>query len=112
MIVLTDELVALADNLMKGIDVSAETLMLDEIHRVGPGGHFLDTEQTLRRFRDFWYPGLLDRGRREQWRAAGSTTLGQRLRSRVREILRERRPEPLAAERKAGIEEVLAQILS
>ena len=31
LIVLTDELVAMTDNLMKGIEVSDETLMLDEI---------------------------------------------------------------------------------
>ena len=110
MIVLTDELVALADNLMKGIEISEETLMLDEIHRVGPGGHFLDTEQTLRRFRDFWYPGLLDRSRREQWLAGGGTTLGQRLSARVQKILSEHRTEPLAAERKARIQEILAQL--
>ena len=35
--------------------------------RVGPGGHFLDTGQTLERFRDFWFPGLLDRKRRPEW---------------------------------------------
>jgi trimethylamine--corrinoid protein Co-methyltransferase len=109
MIVLTDELVALVDNLMKGIEISDETLMLDEIHRVGPGGHFLDTEETLKRFRDFWYPDLLDRGRREQWLAAGGTTLGQRLQDRVQEILREHRPKPLAADRKRRIQEILAQ---
>jgi trimethylamine--corrinoid protein Co-methyltransferase len=109
MIVLTDELVALTDNLMKGIEISDETLMLDEIYRVGPGGHFLDTEQTLRRFRDFWYPSLLDRGRREQWLATGGTTLGQRLNDRVQEIVREHRPKSLAADRKDHIQEMLAQ---
>lgn len=110
MIVLTDELVALVDNLMKGIEISDETLMLDEIHRVGPGGHFLDTEQTLKRFRDFWYPGLLDRGRREQWLAAGGTTLGQRLGKRVAEILRDHEPKPLEPAAKGHIQELLAQI--
>jgi trimethylamine---corrinoid protein Co-methyltransferase len=55
MIVLTDELVAMTDSLMKGIDTSPDSLMLDEIDRVGPGGHFLNTDQTLNRFRDFWY---------------------------------------------------------
>jgi trimethylamine--corrinoid protein Co-methyltransferase len=109
LIVLTDELVALADNLMKGIDINDETLMLDEIHTVGPGGHFMDTDQTLKRFRDFWYPSLLDRGRREQWLAAGGTTLGQRLNARVKEIVKEHRPQPLAAEVKDKLWEIVAQ---
>ena len=109
MIVLTDELVALADHLMKGIEINDETLMLDEIHTVGPGGHFMDTDQTLKRFRDFWYPDLLDRGRREQWLAEGETTLGQRLNARVQEIVREHRPRPLEAEVKQQLQEIVAQ---
>jgi trimethylamine--corrinoid protein Co-methyltransferase len=109
MIVLTDELVALTDNLMKGIEITDETLMLDEIHTVGPGGHFMDTEQTLARFRDFWYPSLLDRGRRETWLAEGRTTLGQRLNARVKEIIGEHRPKPLDPARKQELQDILAQ---
>jgi trimethylamine--corrinoid protein Co-methyltransferase len=109
MIVFTDELVALADNLMKGIEINNETLMLDEIHSVGPGGHFMDTEQTLTRFRDFWYPSLLDRGRREQWLAEGATTLGQRLNTRVREIVKEHRPKPLDTAVRDRLWEIVAR---
>jgi trimethylamine--corrinoid protein Co-methyltransferase len=109
MIVLTDELVTLTDQLMKGIEITDETLMLDEIHAVGPGGHFMDTEQTLKRFRDFWYPDLLDRGRREQWLANGSTTLGQRLNARVKEILRDHQAPALDAKVKEKLQEIVAQ---
>jgi len=107
--VLTDELITMTDHLMKGIVITDETLMLEEIHNVGPGGHFMDTDQTLNCFRDFWYPSLLDRGRREQWLAAGATTLGQRLSTRVRDILREHRPEPLDTDKKQRIQEILNQ---
>lgn len=93
---------------MGGIEVSHDTLMLDELHRVGPGGHFLDTDQTLKRFRDFWYPGLLDRGIRPQWLAAGATTLGQRLNAKVRKIIAEHQPKPLEAEKKRQVKEILA----
>jgi trimethylamine--corrinoid protein Co-methyltransferase len=109
MIVLTDELVSLTDNLMKGVEINDETLMLDEIHDAGPGGHFLDTKQTLERFRDFWYPSLLDRSRREQWLADGATTLGQRLNARVNEIIKEHRPRPLDSDQKRKVQKILAQ---
>ncbi len=108
MIVLTDELIAMAHHLMKGIEVSDETLMVEEVDRVGPGGHFLDTEQTLSRFRDFWFPGLLDRSRRPEWEKAGSTTLGQRLNARVKDIINEHRPEPLEPGVKRQVQEILA----
>jgi trimethylamine--corrinoid protein Co-methyltransferase len=109
MIVLTDELVALTDAMMKGIEVSEETLLLEEIDRVGPGGHFMDTEETLSRFRDFWYPGLLDRSRRESWLASGGTTLSQRLNARVKEIIEEHRPQPLDPDKKQKVLELLAK---
>jgi trimethylamine--corrinoid protein Co-methyltransferase len=108
MIVLTDELIAMTDHLMKGIQVGDETLMLDEVDGVGPGGHFLDTEQTLNRFRDFWFPGLLDRRRRPEWLKAGAPTLGQRLNDRVRDIIKEHRPKPLEPEKKRALGEILA----
>jgi trimethylamine--corrinoid protein Co-methyltransferase len=109
MIALTDELVTMTDHLMKGIMVKDETLMLDEIHNVGPGGHFMDTEQTLKRFRDFWYPSLLDRGRREQWLTEGATTLGHRLNARVQELVKEHRPKPLKVEIRQQLQEIVAQ---
>lgn len=109
MIVLTDELIALADNMMKGIEVNDETLMLDEIDAVGPGGHFLNTKETLGRFRDFWYPGLLDRSLRSTWLENGGTTLEERLRARVQEIVEEHRPDPLDDGVKAKLEEIVAK---
>jgi trimethylamine--corrinoid protein Co-methyltransferase len=109
MIVLTDELVAMTDHMMKGIEVSDETLMLDELHRIGPGGHFLDTEHTLRRFRDFWFPGLLDRQRRLQWFDAGATTLEGGLANRVNKILEEHQPGPLDPDKKRKVWEILAR---
>lgn len=109
MIVLTDELISLTDNMMKGIEVSQDTLMLDEIDRVGPGGHFLNTQQTLDRFRDFWYPDLIDRSIRPTWLENGATTLGQRLNIKVKEIIKEHQPKPLPHDQKKKVQEILAQ---
>jgi trimethylamine--corrinoid protein Co-methyltransferase len=108
MIVLTDELIAMAGHLMKGIQTDDASLMLDEVHRVGPGGHFLDSEQTLAHFRHFWYPGLLDRRRRPEWLKAGAPSLGERLTARVKEIIKEHRPRPLEPEKKRAIGDILA----
>ncbi len=108
MIVLTDELVAMTDHLVKGIDVDDDTLLLDEIHNVGPGGNYISTRQTLKRFKTFWFPGLLDRKIRSQWLEAGGTTLGQRLNAKVVEILAGYQPKPLAADKKQKLHEILA----
>ncbi|MGD8404090.1 MAG: trimethylamine methyltransferase family protein [Anaerolineales bacterium] len=109
MVVLTDELVALADNMMKGIEINKDTLVLDEIHNVGPGGHFMNTQQTLNRFKDFWYPSLLDRSLRTTWLDEGATTLGERLTKRVKETIKEHNPEPLSSDVKNKINKILSR---
>jgi trimethylamine--corrinoid protein Co-methyltransferase len=109
MIVLADEIIDMTEHLLKGVPVDQDTLLLEEIDRVGPGGHFLNTPETHRRFREFWYPGLLDRSIRSQWLAGGGTTLGQRLTDRVHEIVAEHQPRPLAPEKRDQLQEILAQ---
>jgi len=108
MIVLTDELAAMTSNLVKGIEVTDETLLVDEIDRVGPGGNYLDSPATLKRFREFWFPTLLDRKRRQQWTEKGSLTLGQRLNTRVLKILAEHQVAPLAPEQSQKLCEIQA----
>jgi len=110
MAVLTDELIAMTDQLMKGIAVGEDTLLVDEIDRVGPGGHFMKTEETVKRFRDYWFPSLLTRKTRDRWLEAGGTTLGQRLNARVKDILADHQPKPLGSERKKGIQEIVAGV--
>ena len=107
MIALTDELVAMTQNLVKGIEVSEATLLVEEIDRVGPGGHYLDANSTLKHFREFWNPGLLDRKTRPVWLKKGGTTLGQRLNARVLKILAEHQPRSLASEVSQKLREIL-----
>ncbi len=96
MIVLTDELVAMTNHFVKGINVTDETIALEVIDKVGPGGNFVDEEHTAARFRVFWSPQLLDRNIYENWQANGSLNLNQKLNRKVRELIENYRPEPLA----------------
>lgn len=108
MIVLTDELVAMTDHLLKGIEVNEKSLLVDEINQVGPGGNYLGTETTLKRYREFWFPTLLDRKRRETWMAKGGKSMGQRLNDKVNKILAEYQPKPLDPEKSKKLREILA----
>jgi trimethylamine--corrinoid protein Co-methyltransferase len=102
LIVLTDELVAMTNHIMQGIPVSDETLMIDEIDRVGPGGNFLATKETVAHFRNFWEPRFFDRSRLEKWQENDSLTTGQRLNAQVKEMIEgyevEKLPEKLVQE--------------
>jgi trimethylamine---corrinoid protein Co-methyltransferase len=112
MIVLTDELIAMTDHMMKGIEVNEQTLLVDELHEVGPGGQFLGTDATVKRYREFWFPELLDRKIRPQWEAAGATTLGQRLNTKVRRIIKDYKPKPLTADKQQKVQEILAGVIN
>jgi trimethylamine--corrinoid protein Co-methyltransferase len=109
MILLTDELAAMCDNLVKGIPVNAETTQVDELHQIGPGGHFLESETTLNHFRDYWFPSLLDRQIRDRWLKRGGKPLGQRLNERVKEIIAEHRAPALPAEKSNKLREIIAR---
>ncbi|MEW5872038.1 MAG: trimethylamine methyltransferase family protein [Chloroflexota bacterium] len=108
MIVLTDEMVAMTHNLVKGIEVNDASLLVEEIDRVGPGGHYLSSDATLQHFREFWNPGLLDRKRRQIWLKKGGSSMGQRLNAKVLEILAGYQPKPLPTEKSQKLRQILA----
>jgi len=80
---------------MDGTSLDAESLALDVIDQVGPGGDFLTAKHTLKHFRELWQPTLFSRQRAEYWVEKGSQRLGDRLREKTISILEEHQPEPL-----------------
>ena len=100
----------MCDNLIKGIPVNAETTQVDELHQIGPGGHFLESETTLNHFRDYWFPSLLDRQIRDRWLKRGGKPLGQRLNERVKEIIADHRPLALPPEKSKKLLEIIARV--
>ena len=107
MIVFTAEVISMMRRFMQGLSLDAESLALDVIHQVGPGGDFLTAGHTLKHFRELWQPGLFDRRRADDWVAAGSERLGQRLREKTVAIIEEHRPAPLPAGQRQEIAHIL-----
>lgn len=107
MIVFTAEMIQMVRRFMGGVSLDAESLALDVIHSVGPGGEFISTDHTMEHFREFWEPTLFNRKRVEDWVAAGSKRLGERLREKTVAILDEHEPEPLSEDARQEIESIL-----
>ena len=61
LMVLTDEIIGMVKVSMGGIEINDETLALDLIDKIGPGGNYLTEDHTLKHFRKFWVPTLMDR---------------------------------------------------
>ncbi len=95
MIVFTDEVIAMMRRFVDGFLLDAESLALEVIHQVGPGGDFLTAKHTLRHFRELWQPMLWDRQRADAWSAAGGKRLGERLRDKTISLMESHQPEPL-----------------
>ena len=96
MLVLSDEAISVAKRIMRGIEVSPETLAVDVMSQVGPGGHFLVEDHTLKHFRkELWDPNLVDRSTHEAWEKNGRKTMGDRVRERVTQILKTHTAPPL-----------------
>jgi trimethylamine--corrinoid protein Co-methyltransferase len=94
-LVICDEIAGWIRALLRPIDTSDDALALDLVDQLGVDGSFLETDHTLARFRERWYPTLFDRRGHEPWRAAGATTLAERAGARVDEILASHAPAPL-----------------
>jgi trimethylamine--corrinoid protein Co-methyltransferase len=107
MTVMSDEVIGLVRRILGGVQVNEETLALDVIDRVGPGGHFLDEEHTLRHFRENWYPTLLNRTSYSAWEEQGAATYGELANRRVREILERHRPQPLPEDVQAAVRAIV-----
>jgi len=106
LIAATDEFIGMIGCIMAGIEITPDTLALDVIDQVGPGGSYFGEKHTIRNFRQNWFPSLLSRHNYEQWASAGSLSLGDKANERVRRILREHQPEPLPPEVVAELDQI------
>ena len=60
--IIDDEICGLVKRIKNSFELNTDTLALDIIKQVGPGGHFLDKEHTLKNFRtEFYRPTLSSR---------------------------------------------------
>jgi trimethylamine--corrinoid protein Co-methyltransferase len=57
------------------------------IHEQAFKGDFLGADHTLRHVREAWQPRLIDRHNYDQWKARGGSSMGERARMKIDEIL-------------------------
>ncbi len=94
--VIDNEIFAAAFRLAQGIQVTPDTLAMDQIMQAGPGGQFLNQKHTLLHYREQWQPELTARmAWDELQQARGGKDMRQRANELARQILKERRPAPL-----------------
>lgn len=87
-IVMVDEFISMNRRLLGGIQVDRETLGVEAIAQVGPGGNFMASKHTRRHMREArWQPSILNRLGRDAWETAGRPDLAMRARDKAHEML-------------------------
>jgi len=90
LVVIQDEIVSIIKaGSTKGLDFSEENLALDLVHKHALSGNFLGTKHTVRHVREGWQPRLVDRQNYEGWMSSGGTSMRDRARAKINEILAE-----------------------
>jgi trimethylamine--corrinoid protein Co-methyltransferase len=79
-----NEMISLVKRMCRGIKVDEDTMALDAIGQVGPGGNYLANEHTVANFRqELWFPRLFDRKIWAVWEEEGAQDIADRARLKV-----------------------------
>lgn len=89
------EIFSIIHKVMQGITVNEETLALDTIADVGPGGNFLTQKHTRNHMRDVFLSKYMDRRPYNEWESKKDDARDWGL-EKARALLSTHKPEPLA----------------
>ena len=118
MLVLGNEAAGMAKRFMQSFQITPETMAIDVIDKVGPGGNYLQEAHTMAHFKKCWYPELSSRSSFATWQDKGEKTMVDQCHSKVKKILEIHNPaelkdtikEAIIKIRKAGEQEILGGI--
>lgn len=97
--------------ILSGITVEEDTLGVNLINQVGPGGNYLKVKHTRQFFRqEIFFPEIFDRQGYDAWKEAGGKTTRQLAQERARELLDSYSPEPLEPELEKDLKEFIQKI--
>ena len=103
------EIFDLVRNMMEGILVDDETLALEVIDSVGPGGNFLKEKHTRKHMRSLWMPQFMDRRPYEAWEEQQDGAQDW-ARAKAQQILATHQPDPLDPMISAEFERIIASL--
>jgi trimethylamine--corrinoid protein Co-methyltransferase len=103
------EIFSIIHKVMQGIVVDDETLALDTIAAVGPGGNFLSQKHTLKHMRDVFLPQFMDRRPYNEWEEKKDDARDWAL-AKARKILATHQPDPLDPKLSAEMARIIAAV--
>ncbi len=108
--VMDAELLQMMAEFLRPIEVSEDTLALDAVREVGPGGHFFGAAHTLARYESAFYSPLLSDWRNfESWQEDGSKSATERAHAIYKAFLAGYEPPPLDPAVRDELEDFVAR---
>jgi len=101
------EIFSIIHKTMQGIIVDDETLALDTIANVGPGGNFLAQKHTKKHMREIFLPEFMDRRPYNTWETKKDNAKDWAL-AKARKTLAEHQPDPLDPKVSAEMAKIIA----
>jgi len=108
LLIIDNEIAEIALRFARGFEVNKDTLAVDVIRKVGPGGHFMAEKHTLNHLRtEYWIPKLSDRQTFDVWVQAGAKDIVTVAKEKVKEILATHKPEPIPKDIQKEISQIM-----
>lgn len=103
------EIFSVIHKMMQGIEVNDETLALDAIAKVGPGGNFLTQKHTRQHMRDIFLPQFMDRRPYSEWETKKDDARDWAL-EKARKVLATHTPTPLDPKVSAELARIITRL--
>jgi trimethylamine--corrinoid protein Co-methyltransferase len=103
------EIFSIMHKMMQGIVVDDETLALEAIAAVGPGGHYLAQKHTRRHMKEIFLPEFMDRRPYSEWETKKDDARDWAL-AKARRKLKEHEPDPLDPKISAEMAKIIKSV--
>ncbi len=109
--IIDDEMCGMAKRIKRGVNVTTETLGLEAIKDVGPGGHFLAHAHTFQHFRtESFMPQLGNRTSFDTWKKSNDKDMAQKANQEWKRILSEYTPPELPPDVDADLKSYIQSV--
>jgi len=112
-LVIDNDICGMALRAQRGIEFTEETMAVDLIEKLGPGGTYLETDLTMKHFKSEPYmpSKVIDRQDRKNWEEAGGSTIFERARDKVNDIKQNHLPVQLDKDRDSKLDAAVQDVI-
>lgn len=112
-LIIDHEIISMALRVHRGMEINEETLAIDVICDLGPGGDYMSSEHTFDWFRKETYmpPAVIDKKSRSSREESGKVDIFERAKEIVEDKLTNHQPVPLDKEREAKLDIAFSKIM-